>query len=382
MKISIRKKGRRNNNSGNLQFRKGFWYVEVSAHYLNNDGKKVYRRKYLGRYKERSEAEGAVEKYKKENGLSIESKTLMKDYLRDWINVRCRGKKSESTINNQRDHIEKYIIPYIGNIALGKLKSTDINMMTSQLLVERKLSRNTVITIVNTLNASLNYAANEDYINKNPIKKAAKIKPSPRLKYVPNSYEEIDSIMRGITSIKEYKIPILFCVLCGLRKGEALAVKWSDIDFSEKTLKVCRQTIRSRDGRFYEKELKTEKSQRIVGLPGFVIEELEKTPKNERNGFVIKVTKRKPNCLYYRFVKTKEKLGINQGITLHSLRHIFATLLTRNVSTLDSVSKSLGHSSIKTTGDFYAHEIVGEQKKQADFLDKYIRKAIANDKQQ
>lgn len=376
-----KKKGRRNNNSGNIQFRKGYHYVTVSAHYIDDNGKKIYRRKYLGKYKTLEEAEKAVGQYKEENGLDDDNKKLMKDYLSGWIKI-CRGKKAETTIKNQSDHIKNYIVPYIGDVKLVRLNSVDINSMTSHLLVDKKLSRNTVIAVINTLNAFLNYAINVGYIIANPIKKAQKIKPSPRLKYIPNNYEEIDLIMNEISSVKDYKISLLFCALCGLRRGEALAVKWEDINFAEKTLKISRQTIRTSNGRHYEKELKTEKSQRVVGLPGLIIEELEKTPKNERKGFIVKITKRKPNCFYYRFVKIREKLGLDDRTTLHSLRHIFATLLLRKGFTIDSVSKSLGHSSIKTTGDIYAHEIAEEQNKQADFLDNYIRRAIANNNQQ
>ena len=355
MKISVRKKGRRNNNSGNLQFRKGFWYVEVSVHFINDDGNKIYRRKYLGRFKNKTEAEQAVKQYQLENGISIESKTLMKDFLRDWISVRCRGKKQESTIFNQKDHIDNYIIPYIGNIMLGKLKSNDINLMTSQLLADRKLARNTVITITDTLNAALNYAVNEDYINKNPMKKAAKIKPSPRLKAIPNNYEQIFNLTKEIIAEKIYKIPFLLCLYGGLRRGEALGVKWEDIDFSRKTLRVSRQTITS-GGRIYEKELKTEKSQRVIVLPDIVIEELEKIAKPERKGFIIKITRRKPYCFYYRFRKIIQKLKM-ESVTIHSLRHINASLLLNNGISIDSVSRRLGHSSIKVTGDIYAHEI-------------------------
>ncbi len=376
MKISVRKKGRRNNNSGNLQFRKGFWYVEVSVHFINDDGNKIYRRKYLGRFKNKTEAEQAVKQYQLENGISIESKTLMKDFLRDWISVRCRGKKQESTIFNQKDHIDNYIIPYIGNIMLGKLKSNDINLMTSQLLADRKLARNTVITITDTLNAALNYAVNEDYINKNPMKKAAKIKPSPRLKAIPNNYEQIFNLTKEIIAEKIYKIPFLLCLYGGLRRGEALGVKWEDIDFSRKTLRVSRQTITS-GGRIYEKELKTEKSQRVIVLPDIVIEELEKIAKPERKGFIIKITRRKPYCFYYRFRKIIQKLKM-ESVTIHSLRHINASLLLNNGISIDSVSRRLGHSSIKVTGDIYAHEILGAQEKEAKILDEISKKAIMN----
>ncbi len=368
----MRKKGRRTNNSGNFNWRKNKLYIYMSEPKFKGDRS----RKLIGIARTLSEGEDIVLKYKRDNGIivsSAEAKKTVEEFLEDWL-IKCQGKQALTTLAHYRHNIETNIVPYIGEIKLHMLKSDDINNMTAK-LYNRGLSKNTISLVVTILNTALNYAIDCDWITKNVVKKAKKLKADPRKKIIPNR-EQCADLIKEFMKEKDYKIPLLFCLLLGLRRGEALAVKWEDIDFNSNYLKVNKQVVYE-EGCTVIRKPKTNSSIRNILMPQTLKEELMKVPKNDRFGYVVKSSKRKLYTFYRCFARICKRLNL-KNITLHSLRHANSSYLLNGGASLDSVSRHLGHSSIRVTGDIYAHEIHGTQEKEAAIIDNLVIDSLSD----
>ena len=155
--------------------------------------------------------------------------------------------------------------------------------------------------------------------------------------------------------IKTTEDPWLFpqiAIYSGLRKGEILALKWSDVDFTDDLIYVTKSVAHEGD-KPYIKKPKTEAGCRIVPLLAPLRAKLIKA-KKAQDTYIISdtgatpLTKRRFETLYKHY---KQNVGITA--TAHQLRHSFATVAIENGVDMKSVSEILGHKQISTTLDIY-----------------------------
>jgi integrase len=163
------------------------------------------------------------------------------------------------------------------------------------------------------------------------------------------------------------------CVLSltvGLRMGEALGLKWSDIDVDAKTLRVNRQLQRVRDGGGLVFSEPKNASRRTIDLPQRALEALRSHRKRQieeqlrasaqwaDNGLVFTTGIGTPidaqNIVNRHFKPLLKRAGL-PSIRWHDLRHTYATLLLARGTHPTYVQKSLGHASVQLTLDRYSH---------------------------
>lgn len=147
-------------------------------------------------------------------------------------------------------------------------------------------------------------------------------------------------------------ILLLLC-LCGLRRGEALGVRRSDLDGAKLTIR--RQRQREPGQGLIVKSLKTRSSLRIITLPKILIEEVNRLPVLG-DGYLYDTT---PERLQQLHKLVLQKAGINSSVTLHGLRHTFASTAARS-ETMKSIQQALGHSTYKLTADLYSDHLLPE----------------------
>lgn len=179
----------------------------------------------------------------------------------------------------------------------------------------------------------------------------------------------------------------------GLRKGELLALEWSDIDFENDTITVSKSVGYSKGAQFI-KTPKTKNSFRKVTIPHFLTQRI-KAMKAERTRYRLSVgdywqggewlfvqdngTLMNYSSPYQAFHDSilrynechSEKLPV---IPLHGLRHTSATLLIANNQDIRSVSARLGHAETSTTLNIYTHFLESTDKKSADILENVLVK--------
>lgn len=229
----------------------------------------------------------------------------------------------------------------------------------------------------------------DGYITSNPVINT-KLYKREKTKITILKKDDIKKFLE-ITSKDVWYFEILLALFCGLRKGEILGLKYNDFNLVDKTLKISRQLcidykmkkeqfeINSRE--YKERETKTENSNRSLRLPKLIIEELAKRKKiiecNKKiykdkyydNDYVCCQENGKPRGItslntYIKRICLKNGLP---HITVHGLRHMYATILIEQGIVLAKISGLLGHSSIHTTFDYYC-DVMGENEKITSFM--------------
>ena len=292
----------------------------------------------------------------------------------------------ESTINCQ-------IIPRIGWHYLDDLTDSIIQIeLLNPIMEDDGLSVSSAKKAYNALNEFLKYATFKHMIRFNPmaIMKAPKSQENHEI-----SVDTIDEVINdGDKALSKEATAKLKTVLyqrwqrppqnrryvnggaidlilnTGLRMGEALALRWSDINFEKKTLSVTKNliTVKNRDKTgsqfkmIIQEKPKTEKSKRILPLNQAALdalEDLKTAPGYKAGGFIIH-TKSGTPVSPRTFEQMLELMCRNAGIRkigVHALRHTYATRLFEKRVDIKVISELLGHSSTEITYKIYIHVI-------------------------
>lgn len=363
-------------------------YYRVSAVLgTNSNGKRILK-EFYGKSKAEAEAKKKAFLEGVENGLSINvDKISVGELLRIWLfeikRVSDRLKPSTFT------KYEGIYRIYIENSPLYSMKLDDIKSLQIQRyynsLSAKGKSKNIIQNINKLLKQFFFYAVDEGYMIKNPCSGKRMVIPGDRV--LNNEVEHFtnDELRILIESIREslYKELILISLGTGLRRGEALALTWDDVDLENNLIKVNKSLAKvyifQADGSKERKQIiqtpKTLSSNREVPFPrnlNILFKDL--MIRQKRN-------KLKCGSLYKdsNFIFTTES-GKNIDVTnlshawakilknaelphkkFHTLRHTYATKLFENEVPLKTVSELLGHSSIEMTADIYTHVIPKEK---------------------
>jgi integrase len=187
-------------------------------------------------------------------------------------------------------------------------------------------------------------------------------------------------------------IPVLVAVTTGLRRGEVLALRWSDIDLDNSTLTV-RRSVEQVKRQVTFKPPKTAKGRRLISLPSFTVDAFRKH-RAEQAQERLQMGKgyEDQDLLFaqydgnvwlpdlftasFRRMVRNAKIG---HIRFHDLRHSHATQMLMQGIHPKVVSERLGHSSIAITLDTYSHVLPGIQEEAAAKIDAALRGAVIAD---
>ncbi|MCD7872701.1 MAG: site-specific integrase, partial [Clostridiales bacterium] len=267
-----------------------------------------------------------------------------------------------------------HIIPYFEN---SKIKLVDINRQSLQDYFNTKyengrldgkggLSAKTLRHHKNIIHQTLELAVMNKIILSNPCKNIT----LPKIEK--NTYEffnlkETKMFLNAVKNEQLYPL-YLFTALYGLRRSEALGIKWDSIDIEAKRLTI--QHTRTRCNEIIEKDkTKTKSSLRSFPLSDDVVNLLVKLKLQENrnkklfgkdyvsNNYVFKWEDGRPydpDYITKKFSKTLKKYGFKH-IAFHGLRHSCGSLLNEQGFTLKDIQEWLGHADIQTTANIYLH---------------------------
>lgn len=345
---------------------KDIWLVRV---YLGKgaNNKRKYHNKTIHGNKKSAQAYLNKVLHQKDTGtFNEQSKELLSGYLEKWLENSARPKLREKTYQSYKSLIRLYINPQLGDLIISQMTPINIQNMING-MIDKGLSARTIRYAFSVLRSALGQAVKWQMIYRNPTEYVDLPKSVKREMKV-LSTSEVKSFLAVATESRHY---VLFSLLIttGLRPGEALGLKWNDIDFINGKLRVQRALVRN--GMSWALlEPKTAKSRRTIPIPPSVLlslrehrtkqaEELLSSHGFIKHDFVFSAYDGEPlneaNIVKRHFKPLLKKAGLDSTLRLYDLRHTCATLLLSAGEHPKIVSERLGHSSITMTLDVYSH---------------------------
>lgn len=289
---------------------------------------------------------------------------LLTDFLDYWFNNYVIKNLADNTVSGYRTNIYKHIIPDIGNLRIADITPLVIQCFYTR-LSEKGLSPTSITYIHRNLHTAFKYAEKMEIFRSNVFDK---VKP-PKIRRGPTptlTAKQVNELLAAAENT-DILIPVALGVLLGLRRGEALGVRWCDFDYNNRTLKIEHSATRLKGG-MQLAPLKTNSSYRSLLLPDFLAEKLQcekekqaeikqSNPAFNPNGLICcreNGTWITTNYLNKHFKHLLQSADLPL-VRFHDLRHTNATLLIEGGASINAVSNNLGHSSTRITTDIYTH---------------------------
>jgi len=307
------------------------------------------------------------------------------DFITRWLEDSAKGDLAPRTYHNYRLQVRRHIVP-----ALGRTKLKNLSPASIQSLYAAKLRQGSKPSSVRYIHAVLHRALEQavrwNMIPRNP---AASVDP-PKLRQEEITPLDAAQARKLLDAARGDKFEALYVLslTVGLRMGEALGLRWSDVDLDAATLRVNRQLQRmrrhgDRAGHLVFSEPKNA-SRRTIDLPQRAVEALRSHRKRQveeqlrvgsnwqDNGLVFATIVGTPvdaqNVINRHFKPLLKRAGL-PDIRWHDLRHTCATLLLSRGTHPKYVQRLLGHASIQLTLDRYSHWMPSMGKHTASAMD-------------
>lgn len=346
-----------------------------------------------------------AEAYLAQRKLREASKARLKEVttaklFEQFMNSRRAANRSPKTLDRYETLFDSYIEPALGSTDINDLRQDDLTAWYARWAQKGKSGRalhpRTVRHIHDLLRAMLNYAVRKELAVRNvaalvssELPKAIKQEPfaldEGQLKQLLSAADAPTDWAKShdvISAQAWFHAAVWFAAYTGARRGETLAIRWSDLDLKERTVLIGRSLAETKNGLLF-KTVKNERSRRIV-IPKTLVAVLRahKKRQDEERGFfregyndqdlVFAMPTGDP-VLPWTFTASFRYLVERAGIpyiSLHGLRDTHASLLAKAGVPLEVISKRLGHSNIMITADRYLHVYRERDMEAADQFDR------------
>lgn len=310
------------------------------------------------------------------------SRMPISEFVEPWLAGLENQGRRPTTLRGYRSAIDNYLLPRLGTVALQELRASDLDAMYADLLRsggrnEQGLSMTTVHHLHAVVNKMLHDAERKGLVMRN----VARLANPPSLTTARSKGPEMrvwtpDELTSFLRSIEGNRNEALFRLLAmtGMRRGEVVALRWSDVDLAHRRLTV-NQSASVIDGAEVVDTPKTRRSRRVIDLDPETVSQLKQHRARQREFFLmVGVTATasdrvftnevgdplRPASVGQAFRRLVEVADV-PAIRLHDLRHTHASHLLMAGVNVKVVSERLGHASVSFTLDTYGHVMPGQQ---------------------
>lgn len=342
------------------------YYVNLDFGIDPETGKQV---KKTQTFEKITQARAALRKHEaaRDAGQTVLPKELtVEQWLNTWMNDVIKLSRAETTVYSYQKMIDNHIVPALGDVELQKLTPTMLQKYYAEKIREGKISSNTVRKHHDLMNTAFQMAVKQGLILSNPAANVeAPTVKRPDIKYY--SVEQLQTLLK-LSEGTRLEVLIKLAGLLGLRREEIMGLTWDFVDFEKK--KIIIAEARTMAGNtVVKKDPKNATSVRTL----YMTEDIEDLLKREKakqekykqalgpgyqdSGYVFTHEDGRPvrpnyaSELFTKFI-TDNNLP---PLTLHGLRHSFASIANSKGIPMYDIGKALGHSSPSTTSRVYTH---------------------------
>ena len=353
--------------AGHLQQKKGYWYVVLNLYDTEGKRKTKWIATHLPVQGNKRRAEELLLQTRQQYADSQESSGLLfADYMLQWLE-KMKPKVSPTTYRGSKYNIERGICPYFRqkNIFLRNLSPIDLEQYYAY-LQNQGLSANTAIHHHANIHKALKDAVRLDLVSRNV---ADLVERPVKVNYTPNHYsaDEANELLEKLHGHWLW-MPVLLSLFYGLRRSEVLGLQWRSIDFTNGTILIQHariyQETNGQEVSVGRDILKRKSSYRTLPMTKEIksafMSERERQLRNKQlkpEDYVCLTSEGEPispNNYSQAFKKFLRDHGLRE-VRLHDLRHTCAAVLIQDRTPLIEVQQWLGHSTLETTANLYAH---------------------------
>ncbi len=353
----------------------GVWWVFVN-HQGARKAKKVGAKSAAKEVARRIEAKIAAQGFKIEEHPAPTFGFL----AREWIEIVVPATCKASTEQDYRRLLAKHVLPVFGKQPVDQITRLKVkDFLLGK--IKAGYAASSVTHMKNVVSGVMGRALEAEIIPANPAQAIGRLyREKPRGQEVnPFTWEELEALLAAFRERwpREYPL-VLTLARTGVRLGEALGLKWEDLDFVRRVMHVRR----SYSGRRIETP-KSGKS-RPVDLSPQLARELQELQTRRKREALARGWREVPEYVFVGqkgqlmdkgswrrryWVPTLQAAGVSPH-RIHDLRHTYATLRIQAGHNVADVSGQLGHYSVKFTLDQYYHWLPGKAKNEVDALDR------------
>ncbi len=366
-------------NEGSIYKRKdGRWVAVVNLGWRNG---KRYRKNVYAHT--RAGVQDRLNEALRNHQLGIPfapERLTVEQFLKGWLEDHVKPGTRPRTYESYEGAVRLHIVPAIGKIRLVKLTAQNVQAFVNDKTASG-LSPRTVEYLHSVLSRALNRAVKWDLVRRN----VAKLATTPRVPRKPVSTlspDEAKVFLKGIRGSRNEALYTVAMAL-GLRKGEALGLRWEDIDLNSRTLTVRHALQRQKGKGKVLVEPKSDRSRRTINMPAIVGKALRvhRVRQNKERlvagsawkdtGYLFTTTIGTPmdeRKVLIDFKKALRDAGLPER-RFHDARHTAASLLLAQGVSPRTVMEVLGHSQITLTMNTYAHVMPAMMEDAADKMD-------------
>ncbi len=360
---------------------KGAWWVFIDHHGKRKAKRIGTSKRAADQVAEKIQAKIALGQFEIKDEYQPQV-PLFSEYATRWLETYAKVHLKPGTWRRYSNDIRLHLTPTFGHKRLDTITRQDIRDLIA-IKRETGLAWNSVRNFICPLREMFNHALDDGVLAVSPATRLGKLnkKPADRQQDLhPLTREELRLYLETMRQHfpKEYPF-FLTLARTGLRRGEALALQWEDIDWHGRFVEVrhtychaSRRLLSPKNG----KTRRVDMSQQLTDtLRALLIERKKETLQKgwgevpswvftSETGTMIDGDniRRRVHC------KALEKAGLRY-VRLHDLRHTFASLLIQQGESLAYVKEQLGHYSIQITVDTYGHLVPGGNRQAVDRLD-------------
>lgn len=316
------------------------------------------------------------------SGLAVESPITIGDFLATWLREEHAHQVAQSTLTRYQGLSERYIAPIIGNEKLRQVNKRHVLDVLLYMAAKNQSPRSQQQARA-LLSVAFGAAVDRGYLAHNPVKLTKNV-ALDRKPISPLTQQEVRALLNlaeGTFQHARFHVALLL----GLRQGEALGLRWADINLEDCTLRIHSQ-IQKINGKRSFTDLKTESSHRTIMFGDAtcralvthrqIVDTMRISAGEHWHELDLVFPNRSGEPIqskwdYQRWIVSLEKCGISKR-SLHNARHTAGTLLYSSGADIETIRRILGHSSIALTSRTYVHTAEEPLRKAAASLEGFL----------
>ena len=297
---------------------------------------------------------------------STESNVLFSVVAAEWKAE--HDKKISRSTRHTNESMYKMIVEYFGEMKISEITLKDVNRFADE-IASKNFAKKHCSLILGKAKMIFKYAVMNEYIDSDPsiyAKIPNNLVDNKRNALTPEEIEKVKAYKDS-----EFGFFAYFLMHTGCRRGEALALKYSDVDLQKRKI-VINKTLIFSGTTYLQNHTKTQSGMREIPIPSVLCEELRRRMASE-NDYIFQgkdgsyIRQADFASLWRRY---KKLTGLN--IVPHQLRHQFATFLYDAGVDVKSAQRILGHTDVSTTMNIYTHLSESKKEEAVNKIEKFF----------